>query len=98
MLRSIIEEVLEDSNASGENTNEKMQKADKLAAKKRAKSPEGIKAKKLKAKCMANFGDKVRKSKGKLTCGTDGKVKKGMDKKTKKLMAKAKKKNKNKLV
>ena len=84
MLEEIIESVLDEKT---------MAPADAAAARKKAKLPAAKKAKKLKARCMGLHGDKIKKSKGKLTCDSKGKVVKGMDKKTKKLMAKARKKS-----
>jgi len=72
-------------------------KAKKEAAKKR-KKPAFKKAMRLKKKCMAKMGDKVRKSGGKLTCGTDGKLKKGMSKADRRKLMKSRKKNKNKII
>ena len=82
MLQSIIEEVL----SLDEKTMTGVDKA--KAAKNRKKGP-AKKAKKLIAKCMAMYGDKVKNSNGKLICKSNGKVGKGLSKAKKKLMAKS---------
>jgi len=71
----------------------KMTPQDKRDAKMYAKTQTFKKAKRLKAMCMDKHGEQIKKSNGKLTCGSDGKVKKGMDKVTKKAMIKARKKH-----
>ena len=71
----------------------KMSAEAKKKAKKAAKSPAAKKAKKLKAKCMAKNGDKIKKSNGKLSCGSDGRLGKGMSKADKLKMTKARNKN-----
>lgn len=73
---------------------EKMSAQAKKKAKKLRKKPAFKKAKKLKAMCMSRHGDKVRKSDGKLTCGSDGKLKKGMSKADRRKLKKTRKKNK----
>jgi len=86
------------ANENEEIVDEKMSpKAKKEAAKKR-KKPAFKKAQRLKKKCMDKKGDTVRKSKGKIVCGTDGKTHKGMSRGDKRKLMKSRKKNKSKII
>lgn len=84
-----------------DSVDEKMSnKAKKEAAKKRRK-PAFKKIQRLKKKCMAKHGDKVRATKNSgnpKVCGSDGKLHTGKSRKERRQLAKARKKNKNKII
>ena len=85
--------VISKSEESDDLYEKKMSSKEKRYVKKYTKTSTAKKAKKLKSKCLVKFGNKVRNSNGKLTCGSDGKVTKGMDKTKKRAMIKARKKH-----
>jgi len=80
---------------------EKMTAAAKKTAAKKRRKPAFKKVKRLKAKCMKKYGDKIKKTKNSANpkvCGSDGKLKTGMGRAGKRKLAKTRKRNKNKII